>query len=485
MLNSINDIAAGVTLPNYDLQAHGTGIVHLGLGAFHRAHQAVYTDDALAKDGGDWRIIGVSLRSTNIADAMNAQNGLYSLAVKGNGPTATRIIGSIKEVIAASRDRDALLVALADETTRILSLTVTEKAYGIDRTGKIMPDDPAIAPDLKNPRAPSGTVGIIVEGLRLRKQKGIKPFTVLCCDNLPENGQLIRNGTIDFATQIDRELGQWIADNVAFPSTMVDRITPASTNTTLSEAKEALGKEDMAAIETEPFTQWVIEDNFPTGRPAWETGGAIFVDDVAPYEDMKLRMLNGSHSLIAYVGFMASCKYVRDTMAYAPLSKLVARHMKAAAATLAPVGEIDLVAYEAELLERFANPSIAHETYQIAMDGTQKLPQRLINPALHAITNNQDIRSFAFAIAAWMRYCLGKNDNGETYELRDPREAEIKQALEGLPREATKIADALEALPDLLPAELTQNENWHNTIREILAQMLEQGMRKSIESEAR
>lgn len=484
MLTSLKDAATNVALPTYDPSTHGAGIVHLGLGAFHRAHQAVYTDDALAAKGGDWRITGVSLRSTNIVDTLNAQNGLYSLVVKGEGDPAPRIIGSIKNAIAASRDGEKLLELLADEAIRIVSLTVTEKAYGIDRNGKIIPDDPAIAPDLANPRTPSGTVGIIVEGLRRRKENGTAPFTVLCCDNLPENGKLIQNGTIDFATQIDPELGQWIADNVAFPSTMVDRITPAMTEASMTDATNLLGVEDPASIETEPFTQWVIEDNFPTGRPAWEEGGAIFVDDVAPYEDMKLRMLNGSHSLIAYVGHLADCKYVRDTMSYAPLAKIVARHMKAAAATLKPVDEIDLNAYEAELLERFKNPSIAHETYQIAMDGTQKLPQRLINPALHAIANNQEIRSFAFAIAAWMRYCLGQDDNGQAYELRDPREAEIKSALEGLPREATKIADALEALPNLLPAELTQNEKWHHTVREILGTMLEKGMRKTIELEA-
>lgn len=483
MLNSLDGLPENIELPAYNPQSHGAGIVHLGLGAFHRAHQAIYTNEALATDGGDWRIIGVSLRSTSTADALNAQNGLYSLTIKGDGAPTTQIIGSIKQVIAASRDRVNLLEILGDEQIRIVSMTVTEKAYGIGRDGKIMPDDPAIAPDLAAPNEPSGTIGIIVEGLRRRMNAGLKPFTVLCCDNLPENGKLIRLGTIDFATKIDPELGKWISKNVAFPSTMVDRITPASTQATLSDARAALGTEDLAAIETEPFTQWVIEDNFPTGRPSWEAAGAIFVDDVAPYEDMKLRMLNGSHSLLAYAGFLAGCKYVRDTMSYTPLQKIVERHMTAAAATLQPLGEINLSSYRAQLLKRFTNREIAHETYQIAMDGTQKLSQRLIEPAKQALGDEQDIRSFAFAVASWMRYCMSKDDEGKPYELRDPREAEIRHALDGLPNNATKIADALDALPDLMPAELTQNDIWRKTVREILATMLQDGMRKAIENE--
>ena len=280
-----------------------SGIVHIGIGAFHRAHQAVYTDAAMAAKGGDWHIIGVSLRSTDIVDALNAQNCAFTVIERHpDGPKARRIT-SMSHAMAAARDVMPVLAALADPAIRIVTITVTEKAYGIDRqSGRIQNDHPAIRHDLDHSDRPSGLVGILVAGLKSRKDAGMRPFTVLSCDNLPANGKLLRAGVIDFANRIDPELGDWISQNVSFPSTMVDRITPASTKATYDDAKTLTGVDDPAAIETEPFSQWVIEDDFPDGRPAWEEAGAIVVADVEPFEDMKLRMLNGSHSLIAYLG---------------------------------------------------------------------------------------------------------------------------------------------------------------------------------------
>ncbi|MCP1168825.1 mannitol dehydrogenase family protein, partial [Limimaricola sp. ASW11-118] len=247
--------------------------------------------------------------------------------------------------------------------------------------------------------------GLLVEALRRRRGAGRAPFTVLCCDNLPENGALLRGGVLGFARRVDPEFADWISAEVAFPSSMVDRITPAATDDTRALARRLTGYEDAAAIETEPFCQWVIEDRFPQGRPDWEAGGAIFVEDVAPFERMKLRMLNGAHSLIAYAGFVAGHTLVRDAMASAALAALVRRHIAAAARTLGPLPGIDLAAYGAELAARFANPAIAHETYQIAMDGSQKLPQRIFGPAWDAQQAGRDLRPFAFATAAWARYC--------------------------------------------------------------------------------
>jgi fructuronate reductase len=488
-LSSLEDAAAGVRLPGYNPADHGVGIVHLGLGAFHRAHQAVYTDDVLAAHdhpgGGDWRITGVSLRGTAIADALNSQNGLYTLLERGEEGTSARIIASIAGVIAATRDRPAVLSALADPCTRIVSMTVTEKAYGIERaSGSVIADHPAIANDLADPRAPIGVVGLLVEGLRLRRQAGLAPFTVLCCDNLPENGSSIRSGVLDFAARTDPGLSDWIDEHVAFPSTMVDRITPAVTEATLADAARLTGLDDLAAVETEPFSQWVIEDHFPAGRPAWEAGGAIFVSDVGPYEQMKLRVLNGSHSLIAYTGFLAGHTYVRDVMGFQPLARLVWRHMRAAAATLSPLEGIHFDDYCDALASRFANPAIAHETYQIAMDGTEKLPQRLLEPSANALEHGQDIRPFAFAVAAWMRYCIGRGDDGAPYDLRDPREDEIRTAVASARSDAHAICDALHALTGLFPAELTSNAQWRATVGELLALMLEKGMGPAIEHEA-
>ena len=484
-LSSTSSLPATVQAPAYDRAARGSGIVHLGTGAFHKAHQAVYTDDALA-EGGDWMITGVSLRSGDVADALNPQDGLYTLVVRGQDGTSARVIGSIARVLVAPREPDTVMDALTAPQTKIVSLTITEKGYGVDpKTGGLDRTHASIAPDLADPRWPTGAVGYLVEALRLRRERGIAPFTALCCDNLPHNGKVLRRLVSEFAAVVDPDLGVWIDANVTFPSTMVDRITPASTETTFSDALRLTGFEDRAAVETEPFTQWVIEDGFVAGRPRWEAGGAIFAKDVAPYEKMKLRMLNGAHSMLAYCGYIASHQYVRDVMKDADLARLVARQMDAAARTLDPVPGVDLTAYKADLLARFANPAIAHQTYQIAMDGTQKLPQRLIEPAMATLRAGGSMDAYAFAVAAWMRYCLGMDEQGRTYALRDPREAEIATLLGEAGNDSASIVDRLLGLPGLFPDDLATAPEWRKAVQSRLETMLAEGMRKAIEREAR
>jgi fructuronate reductase len=305
-------------------------------------------------------------------------------------------------------------------------------------------------------------------------------FTVLSCDNLPSNGRVAARLVKEFARQAAPELLPFIETNVSFPSTMVDRITPASTEQTFEDVRVLTGFEDPGAVETEPFSQWIIEDDFVAGRPDWEAGGALFVADVAPYEKMKLRMLNGAHSMLAYAGFLAGHRYVRDVMQDKALAARVARHMQAAAATLDPVPGVDLAQYSADLQERFRNPAIAHQTYQIAMDGTQKLPQRLLEPAMAALERGQSIDAFAFAVAAWMRYALGRKENGEAYTLRDPREKEIAEVLEKAGSDAGAIARALFALPGLFPSALNGNTGWTDAVKRKLSVMTEVGMRAAI-----
>lgn len=483
-LTSLSQVHGEARLPGYEPSAHGVGIVHIGIGAFHRAHQAAYTDASLLADGGDWRIRGVSLRSRDMAEALNPQNGLYTLIERSAAGTTGQVIGSIADVTAA--DPVATLVALIDPAVRIVTLTVTEKGYGIDRAGR-GPDwsHAAVVADLASPDAPSGVLGLLVAALRTRRAAGTAPFTVLSCDNLPENGALLRDGVVGFARRLDPPLADWIAAEVAFPSSMVDRITPAVTAETLATAERLTGCSDLAAVETEAFHQWVIEDHFPGGRPAWEKAGAIFVSDVTPYERMKLTMLNGSHSMLAYAGFLSGHRHVRDVMADASLAALVRRHLLSAAAALPPLPGIDLDAYGAALAARFANPAIAHETYQIAMDGTEKLPQRLLAPATVALEAGTSIRPFAFAVAAWMRYCLGKTDAGEAYALRDPRAGEIESALADVPRDAAAVSDALHALPGLFPVGLAASEKWRAEVRQALDRMLELGMQGAVAEEAR
>ncbi|WP_375228985.1 mannitol dehydrogenase family protein [Roseobacter sp. S98] len=470
----------GIDGPDYDPEAHGTGIVHIGPGAFHRAHQAIFTDDVLARHGGDWRICGVSLRSTESVDALNRQEGRYSLEIRGQNGTDRRVIGSISGALAAARGIEPVLDMLAAPSMRIVSLTVTEKAYGILRgTGTVDRNHPAISADLARPDAPEGVVGLIVAGLARRKAAGLPPYTVLCCDNLPSNGALLRAGVLDFAAACDAGLAAWIAEYGAFPSTMVDRITPAATPELLDRTESALGARDAVVVETEPFSQWVVEDAFCNGRPRWEDAGVLFVPDVAPYEKMKLRMLNGTHSLIAYAGFLCGHTYVRDVMADAALNRLATDHMRSAAGTLPHLAAVDFDDYARALQARFENPAIAHETYQIAMDGSQKMPQRIFEPAMEALGTDQDAGTFAIATAAWMRYCAGTVD-GRTYALRDPLEADIRAVCDHAGQSAAAVFDGIAALPSLMPQTLSGNPVWRDNVVRCLSHLMQRRSAKEM-----
>ncbi|MEM8853341.1 MAG: mannitol dehydrogenase family protein [Pseudomonadota bacterium] len=416
-----------VRAPRFHRNAHGYGMVHIGVGAFHRAHQAPATDDALEEEGGDWRTIGVSLRRPHVADALNPQDGLYTLLTRG-GDAPPRVIGNLGPVLGPLHSaNDAILAAMTAPATRVVTVTVTEKGYGLDRqTGAPDATDPAVAADLAAAaagalEAPKSLPGLIAAALIIRRAKGLRPFTTLSCDNLPHNGNVLKSLVLGVAPEAEKAA----LEACAFPSSMVDRITPAATPKTLSDAVAALGLEDRAAIETEPFTQWVIEDHFPEGRPAWEAGGALFVSDVAPHEAMKLRMLNGAHSLIAYLGQLHGLELVRHVTAVPQHRAAVAAHMAAAAATLPPVPGVDLDDYAAALLARFDNPAIAHKTRQIAMDGTQKLGPRIFLPALDAVKKGTETAPFARVVGLWMAYALRAAKDGT---LDDPEAKAIADA---------------------------------------------------------
>ncbi|QDC10806.1 mannitol dehydrogenase family protein [Oceanicola sp. D3] len=483
-LTTLEGLPDTVARPGYVPADHGVGIVHLGLGAFHKAHQAAATDTALAASGGDWRICGVSLRSPEPATQLGPQNGLFTLIERSAEGSRARVIGSVAGALCLGPDRAEVLAALTSPHTRIVSMTVTEKGYGIDRTtGGVDPSHPAIAHDLAAPEAPIGVAGLLVWALQARRAAGHPPFTVLCCDNLPENGPLLRGLLVDFARRTAPEVADFIAAEVAFPSTMVDRITPAATPETLADAEAMTGQRDEAAVETEAFTQWVIEDSFPTGRPAWEAAGAMFVADVKPYEEMKLRMLNGAHSMLAYTGFLSGHRHVSDVMQDASLAALVRRHLAAAAATLPELPGVDFAAYAEALCTRFSNPHLRHQTYQIAMDGTEKLPQRILAPAEVAVSKGHSVEPFAFAIAAWMRYAMGKTDAGEAFELRDPREAELRRFANDTDDTATTVSNLME-MPGLFPKSLIANPRLHRSVTAKLDAMRQSGMAGAIRTEA-
>lgn len=474
-MTRLEDLPESVIRPGYDRDAHGFGILHLGLGAFHRAHQAVYTDDALAAEGGDWRIVGANLRSRDIPDALNAQGGLYTVLERAQRQRA-RIIGAHGPAIGGDASR--IMAAACQPSIRIVSLTVSEKAYGIDRVAMDADlNHPAVAADLAHPAMPSGVLGLITAALNVRRKNGDDPFTVLCCDNLPDNGALLRAGVLGFARRVDPDLAKWIAENVAFPATMVDRITPAVTEQTIADVAALTGHRDPAAVETEPFSQWVIEDQFPQGRPAWDAGGAEFVRDVRPHEAMKLRMLNGSHSLMAYAGQLLGLPYVRDAVADAPLQALVIRHMRAAATSLPQNSGLDPASYAKALLARFANPAIAHETRQIATDGSEKLPQRWFAPAAELIEKGGDARAFAFATATWLAWLAAQDSAPE-----DPRGATLLDLARRAGSDDSALVAGILGLPGLAP-EPVRSAPFADTVSAILSRIRADGLACVIQQE--
>jgi fructuronate reductase len=452
-LSASTALAPHVAGPGFDRALLKPGILHIGLGAFHRAHQAVYTDAALAAEFGDWGIVGVSLRSIDIVQDLAAQDGLYSVVTRSAAGDSAQVVGSVAKGLSGVEDQAEILALMADPAIRIVTITVTEKAYGIDPvSGGLDRTHPSVQADLANPSSPKGVIGYLVEGLSRRHAAGLPPFTVLCCDNLPTNGRIVRRLVIELAGARDPALANWIAGHGAFPSSMVDRIVPAATDETRELAATLIGAEDRLALGTEPFMQWVIEDHFLAGRPKWEAGGALFVDDVEPYEKMKLRLLNGSHSLVAYLGQLKDLTFVRDVMAVPEYRALVRRHMAEAVKTLDPVPGIDLGGYMDQLIERFENPTIAHKTQQIAMDGTQKLPQRIFAGAIEALAKGGDASSAAYVVALWIAYAR------KTAEINDPRAAELKAAAARMT--ADDPSAPFFAIPGLFPQALTENSAW-------------------------
>ncbi|MTH76136.1 mannitol dehydrogenase family protein [Paracoccus aestuariivivens] len=464
-LSSQSVLPETVATPQFDRATLLPGILHLGFGAFHRAHQAVFTQRALNLDPDAWGIIAVNLRRAEPIRDLEAQDGLYTVITRGHDGDSAEVIGVTENWLCASDDSFAVLGQLADPAIRIVTLTVTEKAYGIDpATGGIDRAHPSIAADLANPQQPTGAVGLLVAGLAARRAADVPPFTVLCCDNLPSNGRVLRRLALEFAAAHDPELADWIATEVSFPSSMVDRIVPAATEATRDRAKALLGVEDPLAIETEQFIQWVIEDDFPLGRPAWDKAGVVFVTDVEPYEKMKLRMLNGTHTLIAHLGILHGLEHVRDVMAVPELVIQARAHMDAARLTLDPVPGIDLDRYAGDLMLRFANPAIAHRNIQIAMDTTQKLPQRIFSPALDALNAGQDVTPFARATGAWIAAIAQRQD------VDDPRREELLAAIRAMSAD-DPVASFL-ALPGLVPAALADSVAWRQAVNEAIAKLV-------------
>ncbi|QRM33801.1 mannitol dehydrogenase family protein [Microvirga sp. VF16] len=480
--NAITDhLPPSVRRPRYDRRAVTTGIVHLGVGAFHRAHQAVYTDDVLAQDPR-WGIVAASLRSPETYDALASQDSLYTVSVRSQAGEDLRLVGAIQRIIVAPRAQDDLLDVMTDPRVRIVSLTVTEKGYCHDpATGALNEAHPDVVHDLTHPAIPRSAPGFIIEALRRRQAKGVLPFTVLSCDNLPSNGQTVRQVLTRFAELVNPDLGRFVANEVSCPSTMVDRIVPATTDQDRARIGEALGIEDAWPVVTEPFTQWVIEDRFPQGRPAWETAGAEFVVDVEPYEHMKLRLLNGSHSTLAYLGYLAGYETVADTMADPAFVRLIEGLMDVEVTpTLHMPPGADLTSYKRALIERFKNPALKHRTWQIAMDGSQKLPQRLLGTVRDRLREGTSIARLSLGVAAWMRYVTGVDENGAPIDVRDPMAARLRELADRAGRSAENLAGALFAVREIFGDDLPQDSRFTGAVTNSLKSLYEKGAKRTV-----
>jgi mannitol 2-dehydrogenase len=432
-LDALDDLPDTVKRPLYQPELLVQGIVHMGVGGFHRAHQAYYTD-ALMNQGKalDWAICGAGLRSEDrkARDDLASQDYFFTLFELGDtDDTDTRVIGSLRDMLLAEDSPQALLDKLASPSIRIVSLTITEGGYCIDdSTGEFMAHLPLVQHDLASPTAPKTVFGFLCAALQRRREAGIRPFTVMSCDNLPHNGQVARKALMAFATLAGDAYGaglaQWIDAQVAFPNAMVDRITPMTSAAHRQQLLDRHGIDDAWPVVCEPFVQWVLEDNFCDGRPAWEDVGVQFTDDVTPYEDMKIKLLNGSHLALTYLGFLRGYRFVHETMNDPLFVQYIRDYMNLdVTPQLAPVPGIDLTDYKNTLIERFSNQAIADQLERVCSDGSSKFPKFTVPTLNELIRTGGDLDRAALVVAAWALYLRGVDENKVTYRIPDPRAA--------------------------------------------------------------
>ncbi|MDI1247047.1 MAG: mannitol dehydrogenase family protein [Rhodoferax sp.] len=467
---NLNHLPATVQRPHYERSQVVASIVHLGVGAFHRAHQAVMTDAVLASGDLAWGIVGAGLMTAGTKDALAPQDGLYTLVERAAGSEKLHVIGSIVEVLGGAADLSQVLARMCAPSTRIVSLTVTEKGYYLDpASGKLQLQAPAIQADLATPGTPRTILGLIVQALKHRKANAIAPFTVLSCDNLPSNGKTAKAAVLAFAREVDGELASWIEASVSFPCSMVDRITPATTDADRAYVNAQLGLQDAWPIVTEQFVQWVIEDNFSMGRPDWTLGGAVFSNEIEAWEDMKLRCLNGAHSTLAYLGQLTGRETVADAMQLPLITGLLdALWMEVRGVLKAPTG-VDPADYVEQLKLRFCNPALKHRTAQIAMDGSQKLPQRLLSTLRERLAAGLPSPALATAIAAWMLFAV-KTAHTPGAVLNDPLSNDIL-AQAGASNDSTTIIDNLLSIHKIFGTDLKTNAGFKAEVLDGLRQL--------------
>ncbi|MEP7243044.1 MAG: mannitol dehydrogenase family protein [Gammaproteobacteria bacterium] len=449
--SALERLPTAIARPAYDRSVVDIGIVHFGPGAFHRAHQAWFFESLLAHDPR-WGISAISLRSKDVRDALRPQDNLYTLAVHDES-LSHQVIGAIKEVLVAPESPEAVLQRLCAGTTHVVTFTVTEKGYCLGADGALDITHPDIRKDLRNPRAPGSVVGFLTEALRRRRDAGLHPFTAISCDNLVDNGAKLARATAQFAAACDVDLAKWIEREVTFPRTMVDSITPATTDALKESVTHALGVRDRWPVQREAFVQWVIEDGFKHTVPDWARAGVTLTNDVAGYERAKLRLLNGAHSTLAYMGLLEGHSTVYEAMCDEPLHRFVKTLMTQDILPSLPAPRgLDLPRYIDSILKRFRNPTMHHALAQIACDGSQKLPFRLLGVIREALVAGRSIDRLCVPLAAWMRFVLRAARAGE--RVNDPLAQQLLDigcACEG--RGATDIPRFL-TLHSVFPADL-------------------------------
>jgi mannitol 2-dehydrogenase len=478
-VSALPSLGGSVSTPSYDRSRVRVGIVHLGVGGFHRSHQAMYLDRLMEQgEALDWGICGVGVLSHDrrMAEVMAAQDCLYTLVVRHpDGREEARVIGALVEYLFAPDDPDAVVEKMADAATRVVTLTVTEGGYNASAvTGEFDGSNPGVVNDLQPGAALRTSFGLVVEALARRRERGVPPFTVVSCDNIPGNGRLARASFAAFARLRDAELGEWVDREVPFPDSMVDRITPITTDADRAGLAERFGVEDAWPVVCEPWTQWVQEDSFACGRPPLEAAGVQLVEDVAPYELMKLRLLNAGHQVLAQTGRLAGLRYVHEASTDPAFRELLRGYLEQEAApTLRPVPGIDLAAYRAGLLERFGSPAIQDTLDRIAAEASDRIPQFLL-PVLRAnLATGGEIRRAVLVLAAWARSLEGVDDEGRPMEVVDSRRERLVAA--------ARAADPLAVVADReLFGDLADDARFAEAFRSARAALRDQGVRATV-----
>ena len=470
-------------VPDYDRALVTPGVVHVGVGGFHRAHQAMYHDRLMNQGTAlDWGICGVGVMAADrrMKQVLDAQDGLYTLVLKhSDGTYEPRVIGSIVQYLYAPDDPEAVIEKMAAESTRIVSLTITEGGYNVsDLTGEFDVTNPEVIGDLKPGAVPRTAFGLITEALRRRCKRGLPSFTVMSCDNLQDNGYRSKLAFTTFARLRDPELGEWVERQTRFPNSMVDRITPVTTDADRAEIRERFGIEDQWPVVCEPYTQWVLEDSFTAGRPRFEQAGVQVVDRVEPYELMKLRLLNGSHQAMAYFGYLAGYRLVHEA-AQDPLFQafLLGYMDKEATPTLAPVPGVDLDGYKYTLIERFSNPQIRDTIARLCADSSDRIPKWLLPVVREQLANGGEIRRSAGVVASWARYAEGVDEAGQPIEVVD----RLRDSLMRLARRQREDPDAFISNRDVF-GDLIDKKPFVTAYRSALASLHERGARATLES---